>query len=227
MDVQAGRMVAVARDRPQSAVERSATRAGELEAQLQRLDSAQSAALLAGDRRRAALLDVRRARVRERLSSQQAGAGPQLANQWTGASRAHTQAERMGAYLDEQAALPAARRARGEVGRDYPALAGLLGMSRERYEGLDPVGRRAARLEIDRELAKRRAALRDSGSIVGSDPGQAPRPHSERPVRSEGGRSETGGSPKAIPRREPESEIMADARAVAEGRKRQLGFGQP
>ena len=53
--------------------------------------------------------------------------------------------------------LAQSQRASAGETRDYAALAGLAGYGREEYERLDPAGQRAARLEIDRELARARS----------------------------------------------------------------------
>jgi hypothetical protein len=58
------------------------------------------------------------------------------------------QAAEHGRYLDAQAALP-----RGE--RDYAGMAGVADLTGWDYERLDPRSQREARLQIDRELAKR------------------------------------------------------------------------
>jgi len=109
---------------------------------------------------------------------------------------------RSATLLDRQAELPGAlERRAGEQPRDYAALAGLLGMSHDRYRRLDHGGRRAARLEIDRELSARRR---------------------ERGLR----RTDLNGSRERARQPWEESPVMRDAREVAEGRKRELGFGR-
>ena len=131
--------------------------------------------------------------------------------------------------MPSQTALPADGRARGSEGgsraherRDYAALAALAGYGREQYERLDPRGRRAARLEIDRELGLRRElneSLRRKGE--GSKPGpraerRSPRPEDERDAALRRPMSDRG-------RPTPESSVMRDVREVEAGRKRQLG----
>jgi hypothetical protein len=54
----------------------------------------------------------------------------------------------------------------GGAGRDYAALAGLVGYGREQYEQLRPRAQREARLEIDRELALRHQLRDAAGSVV-------------------------------------------------------------
>ncbi len=58
----------------------------------------------------------------------------------------------------------------GGARRDYAALAGLVGYSREQYEQLAPRTRREARLEIDRELALRRQLRGAAGAVADSCP---------------------------------------------------------
>jgi hypothetical protein len=58
----------------------------------------------------------------------------------------------------------------GGARRDYAALAGLVGYSREQYEQLAPRARREARLEIDRELALRRQLRGAAGAVADSCP---------------------------------------------------------
>jgi hypothetical protein len=174
-------------------------------AQLGRIARDRAAAMAGGDRRRAARLDVRRARVERDVRSDTAG----LARAETAAAvrsdRGSLESElrRSAALLDRQAELPGLlERRAGQQPRDYAALAGLLGMSHDRYRMLDHGGRRAARLEIDRELSARR---RERG-LRRADP------------------DSSLGQPR---RRREESPVMRDAREVAEGRKQELGFGRP
>src|SRR6185312_17533908 len=106
----------------------------------------------------------------------------------------------------------------------YQAIAPLVGLTRERYEHLDPPIRRRARLAIDRELSARRrhrgltrhepGAKAATSGMRTDEPAGAPEGNASRePLRPE--------------RRREESPVMEDARAVAEGRKRELGFGRP
>jgi hypothetical protein len=122
--------------------------------------------------------------------------------------------------LDRQAELPSAlERTGGGARRDYPALAGLVGLTREGYAELAPPSQRAARLQIDRELSERRTqrSLRRPERISGRARGAA----EDRDSGQEG----RGGGTLRPERRE--SLVLADARAVAEGRKKELGFGRP
>jgi hypothetical protein len=192
-------------------------------AQLERIDRARAEAQSAGDGRRATRLSVRGERVRAQIERRSQSVEVEC----------HRASEdglkESSAYLDRQAELPSAGRADPSgMRRDYVALAALAGYDRAEFEQLDPQRRRAARLEIDRELDQRheRMLVDSAGSTEvraprGSEGTSAPRvpPHtgSDSPPRA--GRPTT-------PRRPRESDVMRDARAVAEGRKRRLGFDQ-
>jgi hypothetical protein len=135
--------------------------------------------------------------------------------------------QRLERYLDAQARLPASdsERDRTDSRRDYAGLAGLAGYGRREYERLGPQGARAARTQIDRELALRSeqaANLRHERSVV--DVRGAEREVVRAPGRPHG-RGEHGSRPDL--RRPSESIVMRDAREVAAGRKRQLGEGMP
>jgi hypothetical protein len=170
-------------------------------------------------------------------------------------------------FLDAQAALPAGlRKARagaesghgsgptlnaqaseGAVeseppGRDYAALASLIGHGREEYRRLDPASRRQARLQIDRELALRRelsGAAQDVAASTADQLGRRERLRVERDFDRalERRLGEAGHSlPASYQQRQPldswlmqararasESPVMRDAHEVAQRRKRQLG----
>jgi hypothetical protein len=142
----------------------------------------------------------------------------------------------------------AAPRARRAQGRDYAALAGLLGYGRAEYERLDPASRRRARLDIDRELALRHELNGAAADVAAGGTGQLGRreqrevdrdfekalaqrlgdrghglPHGLPPSHPKGA---TPHDPWQIEarRRARESPVMRDARDVAERRKRQLGW---
>ncbi len=189
--------------------------------QLARIQRAKASALAAGERRRAARLSVREARV-ERQLTEQAGSAPQAASAVGRRGQVSVAGLSSAAgMLDRQAELPSAlERARGEQGRDYVALAGLVGLTPERYAGLQTQDQRRARLEIDRELSARRTErglrrVRDTRVAVPREDrvsrASVPRDHGAEPTRPEW----------------RESAVMRDAREVAEGRKKQLGFGRP
>jgi hypothetical protein len=171
-----------------------------------------------GDWRRARRLDVRRARIEQDMADHRRLRGDDPADL---SARAPAATARM---LDEQAKLPRAGELAGaQQRRDYPALAGLAGYSRGDYERLDRSPQRAARLRIDRELAARRAAT-EPGSIGSVRVGSG----------IHGGRADARGDRSRPPERrrgprpaaeaDAENSVMRDAREVAEGRKRQLGF---
>ncbi len=188
-------------------------------AQLARIQRAKKEASEQGDRARMAKLSIRESRVQREVAEQTEGTaqrGP--------ARHLRTPVAALVAsveMLDRQAELPAAlERREGEAHRDYPALAGLVGLTGERYAGLGPGSQRRARLEIDRELSARRterglSRMRYAGT---ADSGE------QRAGVGAGARER---SPHALSPERRESPVMEDARAVAEGRKKELGFGRP
>lgn len=196
------------------------------EPQLARIERAREAAAGSGDRRRAARLQAREARVRAELEEHRATL-LRLGADGSGRGRRGTRETRLRAwsqYLDEQAARPRGLRPGGP---DYPELSGLAGMSRGQYERLGSGRQRAARHEIDRALAARRAGSETpngprpdaGGPPAGADEPLAP-PRRGRPPRA------PGAAPGTRPAWE-ESEVINDIREVAAGRKRQLGIGRP
>jgi len=228
-------------------------------AQLQRVRSQRDKALASGDTRRAAELKHRADRIetdtgrsQQRLNTARtlASDGEQVRR---AGGRVYTpeQAEERGRFLDAQAALPASVRARGTAagqGRDYAALAGLAGYGREEYERLDPHGQRAARLEVDRELALRKELNRTAGDVVAgeraSSLGRREQHQLDRAFDStleQRMRDSGHGMPAARVERSGieswqkagrndrgsggarESSVMRDAHEVAARRKRQLG----
>jgi hypothetical protein len=204
-------------------------------AQLERVRVARAKALATGNARRVAELGHRGQRI-EALLARTEG---QLAQAGSIAEEGERAPDRGGLpytqerirererFLDSQAALaPAARvREHSAVGagpaerRDYAALASLAGHGREEYERLGPGRQRAARVEIDRELALRREL---SESKTPEAAGVATIPDS-RMARSRldarRERGESRGRPAAV----SESSVMRDARELAARRKRQLG----
>jgi hypothetical protein len=185
---------------------------------LARLERERRAASAAGDRRRAARLGVRR----DRLARESAADEAVLATAAAGSAGRRRLARRE-RFLDVQAARPSASAHAGTgERRDYPALAALTGSSGTQYERLSPPAQRAARLEIDRQLALRlppplqpsyaRDAVRQRTERAPGDPGTAPSVV----------RRSFGPEPPAA----GESSMLRDAREVAAGRKRELGLGR-
>jgi hypothetical protein len=196
-------------------------------AQLERITIAQAAATVAGDKRRAASLQARRERVAGELGPPDrpdGAARPARGGLEQGASTADH-----GRFLDQQARLPG-RGARDGEGRrrEYGALAPLAGLARAEYEQLAPGAQRAARLEIDRELAARREGRTAAPRTPPPAPGN-PTVSGRRTADPPAGAAPEG--PEALrPERrrdEPESEVWRDIREVEAGRKRQLGIGWP
>jgi len=135
-------------------------------AQLERVRTERGKALESGDARRVAELGHRAGRLEAEIGRSQQGltaarllaAHGDRARRATGRVYTREQAEERGRFLDAQSALAASAGARGPCGarRDYGALAGIAGYGRGEYEQLTPGDQRAARLEVDRELALRR-----------------------------------------------------------------------
>ncbi len=233
-------------------------------ARLERLERERGKALTSGDTRRAAELGHRRDRVKGEIEHEQdelsaaqkvVREGAQ-AQRRTGEVYTRERRERQDRFLDAQAALPAGAQAqRAGEGRDYAALSGLAGYGRAAYERLDSPARRAARLEIDRELALRKELSETARSFSGT---QAPRlrrrerreadrkfdgalhermrdggrgmPASRRRSTAFDAWREAGRAGHEASGREPSSDrssVMRDAREVAERRKRQLGGDRP
>jgi hypothetical protein len=225
---------------------------------LQRLGAQRGKALSAGDTRRAAELGHRAQRTegemerdqRELNASRRIAREGEQARRWTGEVYSRTQQEERDRFLDAQAALPAGVRAHASQrgpGRDYAALAALAGYGRAEYEQLDPRRQRAARLEVDRELALRRE-LTATATDGGPSGGHPLRAREQRKANRDFDRRlelrmrETG---HALPasRRQPSqierwrqtamadrlsasakaSSVLRDANEVARRRKRQLG----
>ncbi|MGH2864859.1 MAG: hypothetical protein ACRDJX_06370 [Solirubrobacteraceae bacterium] len=232
--------------------------------QLERLGRERAAALAVGDKRRAAKLDSRETRVKGELEREQhaLNRSRQLAGEierprGRKAREAYPR-ERMDEqrrFLDAQAALPGAARARGAgLRREYAALAALAGYRDGEYEGLDAAGQRTARLEIDRELALRSELSATAAELAQNS---LPSPRGRERRRIEEGfdnalQKRMRGGPHRMPasrgespqlhewRREgrgreagaehqaanERSSVMDDAREVAARRKRQLGQGR-
>jgi hypothetical protein len=196
-------------------------RLGELQAQLLRLADARTRARDRGQLRPAHELAQRHARVQRELAREQRAQDDAAKTMRAGerASQPHGRAWRQeliqerAEFLDAQAAAPCVLRATRERSkrRDYGRLSALLGYSRSEYHALDPAQRRAVRLELDRELARRPPAAGQAGT------GAAVRKSSAPNVQSP-----AGGVPD--PRDSP---VMRDAMEVVARRKRQLGYGRP
>jgi hypothetical protein len=228
-------------------------------AQLERVRGEHGKALASGDTRRAAELSHRAQRIEEEVgrsqqalnTARQVASDGERARRTTGRVYTRGQAEERERFLDAQAALPGSALVRGsgaDQRRDYAALTGLAGHGREEYERLDPRGQRAARLEIDRELALRKElnatvgdlAVGGEASLLGRrekrklhkefdstlqqrmrDGGHGmPSSHVERSALDSW--REDGRTDRGSARAR-ESSVMRDAHEVAARRKRQLG----
>lgn len=230
-------------------------------ARLERMGRERADALAGGDTRRAAELGHREARVRGELEHEQEALNAaqrlvrdgERAQRRGGETHSRERREERERFLDEQAALPPGVAARGGGGRrDYAALAGLAGYGREEYERLDPRHQRAARLEIDRELALRRElgeTARTLESRATTNPvGRRERRRADREFDGALRRrmSDAGHSLPASRRKRSgvdawreqgradanapssaDSSVMRDAHEVVARRKRQLGTGRP
>jgi hypothetical protein len=224
-------------------------RSAALHAQLERVRVARAEAVARGDGRRGAELGHRAERVEREIEAQRRRASDAA----RGARGSDALAERA-RFLDAQAALPAVGGpldAGRTDRRDYAALAGLAGYTRGEYDALGSQRQRAARLEIDRELALRRemhGAVRDvarDAEMRGVDRrrrryadaafertlAERMRASGRRMPASAGDRSPIGRWRASGRRADADSlaarsRVMEDARAVAERRKRQLGFGR-
>ena len=228
------------------------------QAKLQRLHAERDRALSAGGTRRAAELGHRAQRTEGELDGEQrelnaarriAREGEQ-ARRWTGEVFSRAQQEERDRFLDAQAMLPAGMRARASregPRRDYAALAALAGYGRPEYEQLDPRRQRAARLEVDRELALRKelTATAAEGGLSGGhrlgarerrkanqdfdhrlelrmrEAGRAMPASRRQPSQIERWRQGAmADRPSASPKA---SSVLRDASEVAKRRKRQLG----
>ncbi len=178
-DEQAVRTLAVDRDQALAFAEREQDERQQLsamEAQLARVQLHGANALARQDGRRAARLAHRAARIegeveRRRDDLRAARSAAQASASGDDARFGVEQLRDRQAFLDAQAALAPPAREGGAGGsasaeRDYPALAGLVGILPREYDGLHAGEKRVARLEIDRELGargvKRRASGRDA-----------------------------------------------------------------
>ncbi|HEX3510524.1 MAG TPA: type IV secretion system protein [Solirubrobacteraceae bacterium] len=122
------------------------------------------------------------------------------------------------AFLVHQATLPAGGgRSREGERRDYTRLARLVGYAPEVYTALPAQRARAVDAAVDAELAQRQESLTRILRRSASDGGETP---------PDGG-SDDRAFERPRPQRRPPADVdpmMADAREVEAGRKRQLGF---
>lgn len=199
-----------------AAIER---RLSTMRSQLERVSDAHVRADESGDRRRSLLLAARLQRVRDEIERDEM----LLAVARSPASRGDPpEVVRVGGERREVDARAPARARAGSFEpvvfpadeREYRGLAGLAGYGRREYERLNVRDKRAARVEIDRELAARaKLSTRPPAraTVRRRDPPSSSIPRRARPD-----------SP-----REPGLEVMHDIREVAARRKRQLGLGKP
>ncbi|MGO9319375.1 MAG: hypothetical protein ACLQBY_01020 [Solirubrobacteraceae bacterium] len=230
-------------------------------ARLERLGRERGNALAGGDTRRAAELAHREHRVQEEMEREQHALSAaqrsvrdgEQARRRTGEVHTRERRDVQDRFLDAQAALPSsAQMRRGGERRDYAALAGLAGYGCEEYERLGARPQRAARLEIDRELALRRE-LGETARMLASGAGGERLGRRERRKASrsfdgalqrrmqDAGHSlptsrrrrscldewRQDGRTEAGPPGPARSSVMRDAHEVAARRKRQLGRDRP
>ncbi|MHB8234833.1 MAG: hypothetical protein ACYDHT_09300 [Solirubrobacteraceae bacterium] len=234
-DEQAARMLAADRDQARAFGEHERDERKQLSAmedQLARVQLHRANALATQDSRRAARLAHRAARIEAeaerrrselRAASVAAQASAQGQDPMFGVERMRDRQ----AFLDAQAALaPSVRTGTApgsaSAGRDYPALAGLLGILPREYDGLHARGKRVARVEIDRELGARSVGRRDWGDDAHRADRDVPAASARLPSRERYRTTASHGR-----RAESESSVMADVCEVAARRKRQLGRGRP
>jgi len=228
------------------------------------VQQARATALARGDTRRAAELGHRGQRIEGEIAHEQTqlSAARKTADEGERAMRrtgdpfSREQLQERERFLDAQAALPPARGRSGVGGpadgrRSYAALAALAGYGPAEYEQLDPRARRAARLEIDRELGLRRELAETARSVAADgaaaklgrrdthkadrdfdktlqqrmrDEGRRmPRSRAERTAVDRWRAAGRAERERGAGRPERESSVMRDALEVAARRKRQLG----
>ncbi len=251
VDHQARRMLEVetraARESDEATAEQAQRRSAG-RAQLERVRLAREQAIAAGDPRRSAELDHRGQRIAaeierdgEALTPPRLEGARQARRREVGSAQPYASVDEYARLLDAQARLASASAAtrHGQCqGRDYAALAPLIGYKREEFARLSPRDARKARLEIDGELAWRS----EHGRVLTSEPLGSPQRESQAavarsspPAREKrarhSGRSDQGagdGLRAAHGSTEGgESSVLRDAREVAARRKRQLGVGRP
>jgi hypothetical protein len=222
-------------------------------------DRARTAARLGAEeksqRRRAAKLQGRMGRLQREITGEQSSltAARQTVEDGERAKRASgnvytgEQREQRARFLDAQAALPD-RGIAGSGGekRDYAGAAGIVGYGQKEFAALDPRRQRAARLEIDRELARHKELSATAQDVaVGSEGSLGRREQRktdkrfdrtlEQRVRAGGHELPISAKPKpsaidsylqdsrAHAKARGESSVMGHVREVAAHRKRQLG----
>lgn len=230
-------------------------------AQLERVQREREKAQEGGNTRRAAELGVRAQRIEGEVAHEQQALNTarQTVAEGDRAKRAgrdlytSDQSEQRARFLDEQAALPDSRTRRAPHGgrgsgggeqRDYAGMAGLAGYGRKEYEGLDARRQRAARLEIDRELALRKEVSAVASDVPVGGQGSLRRRQQrkaeenfdsavEQKISARGHALPASAKPKPsgvdaylhdsrAQGRSRESSVMRDAREVAARRRRQL-----
>jgi hypothetical protein len=247
-DVQALRMLAVARDSSLAeAGKHDATdaRLAVAGARLERIRTQGAIAVAGGDTRRAASLSIRARRLeaetegqREQLIGARRQAGDTAASASGGREQSAAGEERSHArFLDEQAALPSAaeaHRTRAAQRRDYVALAALAGYRPDQLQRLGAAEQRVARVVIDRELAARKQrpasadAQRSTSRALDRQTGHRAMPGARDALeRRSRPPARPGRPPHSVRADVPESRVMRDAREVEAGRKRQLGYDEP
>jgi hypothetical protein len=166
-----------------------------LEHRRSRIATSLSTAEARGERRRSVSLRLRASRVDEELAARRAGPAPartpgrlrSTLSRGVAPRRSDLRERRTVARtLDRAAAAPP-----GAILRAGPAaarLAGLAGISPAEYLRRAPAEQRAARLEIERELARRRQLLRDASPL-------RPRPRAGTDVAG----TAAGGAGSAVP----------------------------
>lgn len=202
-------------------------------AQLERVRDAREAALAGGEERRATKLAIRERRIEAELARDQrssgderfAVAGGEDAPRWPETSRALEQRERRAGHLDGDTPAPAGSK-RGEAHQGSGRELASRTAPKEASHANAPELAYAERRKKDRELDPARDRRKRAESPSKRSPSDS-RPRVSGPRDSSGA---DAGNPTGVgdarrAARERKSPVMDDARAVAERRKRQLGYG--
>jgi hypothetical protein len=199
-------------------------------------------------KRRAAKLQGRMDRLQGEITGEQSSfaaarqkvAAGEKAKQATGKPYTREQSEERARLIAAQAALPAGKQ------RDYAAMAGFVGYGPREFEALDARHQRAARLEIDRELARHKELNATAQDVAVGSEGLLGRREQrktdkrfdralEQRVREGGHELPSSARPKpsaldsylqdsrAHAKARDESSVMGHVREVAAHRRRQLG----